>query len=174
MRATAKPRPALQKFVSETQPNVLVMTSEARAPVNTTTMGKRIHRAREAPGALCAFCSIGAKVVQDFSYVGVGGDFTRRCMVDPSLSSLFPTQRLYDTPKTPLDRLLAAHVLSQEQEAELLAHRDSLNAAAIGRQIAELQVMLLTLAKDKTEQLYLASFPSALPDIRKGIRVKAS
>ena len=34
--------------------------------------------------------------------------------------------------------------------------------------------MLLTLAKDKTEQLYLASFPSALPDIRKGIRVKAS
>ena len=34
--------------------------------------------------------------------------------------------------------------------------------------------MLLKLAKDKTEQLYLASFPSALPDIRKGIRVKAS
>jgi hypothetical protein len=34
--------------------------------------------------------------------------------------------------------------------------------------------MLLTLAKDKTEQLYLASFPRALPGIRKGIRVKAS
>ena len=34
--------------------------------------------------------------------------------------------------------------------------------------------MLLALAKDKTEHLYLASFPSALPDIRKGIRVKAS
>ena len=30
------------------------------------------------------------------------------------------------------------------------------------------------LAKDKTEQLYLGSFPGALPDIRKGIRVKAS
>ena len=28
--------------------------------------------------------------------------------------------------------------------------------------------------KDKAEQLYFASFPSALPDIRKGIRVKAS
>ncbi len=83
-------------------------------------------------------------------------------------------KRLYDTPKTPLDRLLAAHVLSPEQEAELLAYRDSLNPAAIGRQIAELQVMLLKLAKDKTEQLYLASFPSALPDTRKGIRVKAS
>ncbi len=83
-------------------------------------------------------------------------------------------KRLYNTPKTPLDRLLAAHVLAPEQEAELLAYSDSLNPAAIGRQIAELQVMLLKLAKDKTEQLYLASFPSALPDIRKGIRVKAS
>ena len=83
-------------------------------------------------------------------------------------------KRLYDTPKTPLDRLLAAHVRAPEQEAELLAYRDSLNPAAISRQIAELQGMLLTLAKDKTEQLYLASFPSALPDIRKGIRVKAS
>ena len=53
--------------------------------------------------------------------------------------------------------------------AFLLAYRDWLNPAGIGRQIAELQVMLLTLAKDKTEQLYLASFPSALPNIRKGI-----
>ena len=83
-------------------------------------------------------------------------------------------KRLYDTPKTPLDRLLAAQVLAPEQAAELLAYRDSLNPAAIGRQIADLQVMLLKLAKDKTDQLYLASFPSALPDIRKGIRVKAS
>ena len=31
--------------------------------------------------------------------------------------------------------------------------------------------MLLKLAKDKTEQLYLATFPSALPDVRKGIRI---
>jgi hypothetical protein len=83
-------------------------------------------------------------------------------------------KRLYDKPATPMDRLLAAKVLAPAQEAELLAYRDSLNPAAIGRQIAELQVMLLKLAKDKTEQLYLASFPSALPDIRKGIRVKAS
>ena len=83
-------------------------------------------------------------------------------------------KRLYDTPNTPLDRLLAAQVLAPEQAAELLAYRDWLNPAAIGRQIAELQVMLIKLAKDKTEQLYLASFPSALPDIRKGIRIKAS
>ncbi len=83
-------------------------------------------------------------------------------------------KRLYDTPKTPPGRLIAAHVLAPEHEAELLAYRGSLNPAAIGRQDSELQVMLLKLAKDKAEQFYLASFPSALPDIRKGIRVKAS
>lgn len=37
------------------------------------------------------------------------------------------------------------------------------------------QAVLLKLAKDKTEQLYLASIPSALPDAYKGIGViKAS
>ena len=83
-------------------------------------------------------------------------------------------KRLYDTPATPLDRLLAAQVLSPAQEVDLVAYRDGLNPAAIARQIADLQTVLLTLAKDKTEQLYLASFPTALPDIRKGIRIKAS
>ena len=82
--------------------------------------------------------------------------------------------RLYDKPRTPLDRLLAAKVLSPAQEAELLAHRASLNPAAIARQIADIQTVLVKLAKDKTEQLYLAGFPSALPDVRKGIRIKAS
>jgi transposase InsO family protein len=83
-------------------------------------------------------------------------------------------RRLYDTPATPLDRLLAAGVLSPAQTAELLTYRDSLNPAVIARRIADLQAILLKLAKDKTEQLYLASIPSALPDIRKGIRIKAS
>jgi hypothetical protein len=82
--------------------------------------------------------------------------------------------RLYDKPMTPLDRLLAADVLAPAQQAELAAYRDSLNPAAIVRDIADLQTALLTLAKHKTEQLYLASFPSALPDIRKGIQIKAS
>ncbi|MHB8796024.1 MAG: integrase, partial [Candidatus Nanopelagicales bacterium] len=82
--------------------------------------------------------------------------------------------RTYDTPATPLDRLLAAKILAPAQVADLVAYRDSLNPAAIGRQIADLQAVLLKLAKDKTEQLYLASFPTALPDIRKGIRIKAS
>jgi len=51
--------------------------------------------------------------------------------------------------------------------------RGKLNPAKIGRQIADLQNRLLTLAKEKTEQLYLSTIPSALPDIRKGIRTKA-
>jgi hypothetical protein len=54
------------------------------------------------------------------------------------------------------------------------AYRNNLNPAAIARQIADLQNRLLILAKEKTEQLYLASIPAALPDIRKGIRIKAS
>jgi len=79
--------------------------------------------------------------------------------------------RIYDKPATPLDRLLAAEVLAPSQAAALLAYRDSLNPAAIGREIADLQHVLIKLAKDKTEQLYLATFPSALPDVHKGIRI---
>jgi len=83
-------------------------------------------------------------------------------------------KRLYDKPSTPLQRLLAAGVLAPAQEADLLAYRDSLNPAAIARQIGDLQTVLLKLAKDKTDQLYLAAIPTALPDIRNGIRIKAS
>src|SRR5437870_10624717 len=82
--------------------------------------------------------------------------------------------RLYDKPTTPLDRLLAAKVLAPAQKAELIAYRETLTPAAIAREIADLQAVLLKLAKDKTEQLYLASFPTALPDVRNGIRIKAS
>jgi hypothetical protein len=59
-------------------------------------------------------------------------------------------RRLYDAPQTPLQRLLAAGVLSPAQQAELITHRDSLNPAEIGRQIASLQNRLLLLAKEKT------------------------
>lgn len=110
------------------------------------------------------------------------------CLVNDRLNYLTPTKkpvgfgtdrngrrtRLYDKPATPLDRLLAAKVLSPAQEAELVAYRDALNPAELARQIADLQAVLLKLAKDKTEQLYLASIPSALPDLSKGIRIKAS
>lgn len=82
--------------------------------------------------------------------------------------------RLYDKPATPFDRLLAANVLSPAQTAQLTAYRDQLNPAAIGRQIGDLQAVLLKLAAEKTEQLYLATVPTALPDLRDGIRIKAS
>ena len=65
-------------------------------------------------------------------------------------------------------------MLAPAQQAELVAYHDSLNPAAIGRQIADLRAVLLKLAKDKTEQLYLASIPTALPDVCKGIPIKAS
>ena len=81
-------------------------------------------------------------------------------------------RRLYDAPATPLDRLLASQVLSTTQQADLIAYRDSLNPAAIGRQIGDLQNRLLILAKDKTEQIYLSSLPSALPDVHHGVRIK--
>lgn len=59
------------------------------------------------------------------------------------------------------------------QQADLITYRDSLNPAQIGRKIADLQNRLLILAKEKTEQLYLANIPTALPDIHKGILIKA-
>jgi hypothetical protein len=66
-----------------------------------------------------------------------------------------------------------SRALSPAQQADLIAYRDSLNPAKIGRQIADLQNRLLPLAKEKPEQLYLASLPTALPDVRKGVRTKA-
>ena len=79
--------------------------------------------------------------------------------------------RLHDTPAAPLDRLLAAGVLCAARQTELIAHRDSLDPAKIARGIAGLQTRLLVLAKEKTGQLYLASIPSALPDVGAGVRV---
>ena len=83
-------------------------------------------------------------------------------------------KRLYDAPAIPFDRLLAAGVLSRTQQATMTAYRDSLDPDAIAHQIADLQTVLMKLAAEKTDQLYLAAIPSALPDLRKGVRVKAS
>ncbi|MDO5495651.1 MAG: integrase, partial [bacterium] len=83
-------------------------------------------------------------------------------------------KRLYDAPATPFDRVLRAQILSPAQTAEMTAYRDSLDPDAIARHIADLQTVLMKLAAEKTDQLYLSTIPSALPDIRKGIRVKAS
>lgn len=81
-------------------------------------------------------------------------------------------RRVYDAPRTPFDRLLDADVLSPKQVKDMTAYRDGLNPAKIAAEIARVQDRLLVLSSKKTEQMYLASFPSALPDVRKGVRVK--
>lgn len=62
--------------------------------------------------------------------------------------------RRYDAPSTPLDRLLAAEVLSRAQAAELLAQRDRLNPAELTRDILRAQNLLIDAAKTKTDALY--------------------
>ena len=64
-------------------------------------------------------------------------------------------------------------MLSRAQEIALTAYRDRLNPAQVSRRSHELQHRLTLLAKDQTEQIYLSSFPTALPEVRKGTRVKA-
>lgn len=81
-------------------------------------------------------------------------------------------KRVYDAPRTPFDRLLDAGVLSPKQVQEMTAYRDSLNPAKIAAEIARVQDRLLVLSREKTEQLYLAAFPPALPEVRTGVRVK--
>lgn len=81
-------------------------------------------------------------------------------------------KRLYDAPRTPLDRLLDTDALTKTQKTDLIAYRNQLNPAAITRRIIELQDVLIRLAKDKTDQLYLAQIPSILPDVHKGVRLR--
>lgn len=65
--------------------------------------------------------------------------------------------RLYDTPRTPLDRLLDAGVLSPAQEAGLRDRRDALNPANLARRIQSLQDRLTGLARDTTLALQAAT-----------------
>ncbi len=81
-------------------------------------------------------------------------------------------RRIYDTPATPLDRLLAAGVLSPAQEQELLDRRAELNPVDLARRIHDEQQLLIKLAKDKTDQLREATAKAAkkLPDTSRGVR----
>lgn len=80
-------------------------------------------------------------------------------------------KRLYDKPKTPIDRLLDAGVLSPAQEAELRARRDALNPAEIARRIQSLQDHLTGLARDTTLALQAVS-ATPLPDTSRGVRLR--
>ena len=81
-------------------------------------------------------------------------------------------KRLYDAPRTPLDRLLDTSALTKTQKTDLVSYRNQLNPASITHRIIDLQDILIHLAKDKTDQLYLAQIPSILPDVHKGVRVR--
>ena len=72
-------------------------------------------------------------------------------------------KRVYDKPATPFDRLLAARVLSPTQQAELTAHRDSLDILDIARRIDQIQARLVRSAAAKTRRLQDAARPR-LPD----------
>lgn len=61
--------------------------------------------------------------------------------------------------RTPLDRLLDTDALTKAQKTDPTAYRNQLNPAAITRRINELQDVLIRLAKDKTDQSYLAQLP---------------
>jgi hypothetical protein len=78
-------------------------------------------------------------------------------------------KRIYDTPATPFDRLLAAGILSPAQQAELTAYRDQLNPADLARRIGDLQSVLIQLAKDKTDRLRDA-IARKQPDTTTGVK----
>lgn len=80
-------------------------------------------------------------------------------------------KRIYDQPRTPIDRLLAAGVLSSAQEAELRAYRDGLNPAEIARRIHTIQDRLTGLARAKTLELQ-ASLDQPLPDTTHGVKLR--
>lgn len=62
-------------------------------------------------------------------------------------------KRVYDTPATPLDRLLASGILSRTQIKELQQLRDSTNPAELTRDILRYQAILTDLARTPTEVL---------------------
>lgn len=81
-------------------------------------------------------------------------------------------KRVYDTPATPYQRLLAAGVLNPAQQAELAARKAALKPTAIAAQINAIQQELTRAAGLKTRHLEEQARPQ-LPNTA-GIRVRAS
>ncbi len=77
--------------------------------------------------------------------------------------------RVYDTPRTPLDRLIASGILTSAQEAELIAYRASLNPAAIARDIDRIQQQLTLHAAEITRTLEATELAKQ-PNSHTGIR----
>ena len=80
-------------------------------------------------------------------------------------------RRIYDTPATPLDRLLATDVLSRAQSSELQARRDALNPADLSRRIQSIQGRLTGHARRRTLDLEAAAI-TPLPGITRGVRLR--
>lgn len=81
-------------------------------------------------------------------------------------------KRVYDEPTSPYRRLLAAGILSAQQEAELAAYKTSLDPLHLAREIDRLQQRLVTLAAEKTRALQKqVNAEAALPDIT-GIKTR--
>lgn len=78
-------------------------------------------------------------------------------------------RRVFDTPQTPLDRLLASGILTSRQHQHLLDRRAALNPAALARDIDRLQQKLTSLAKTPTLQLE-ARQHKPLPNIDTGVK----
>lgn len=62
-------------------------------------------------------------------------------------------KRLYDKPATPWQRVLASGLLTSEQSAVVAARVAGINPADLTRQINQIQLRLIELAKGKTEAL---------------------
>lgn len=71
-----------------------------------------------------------------------------------STDTLGRRKRLYDKPRSPYQRLLAAGVLSPAQEAELATYKATLKPVAIQRRISDIQQELTRLAAGKTRRLH--------------------
>lgn len=80
-------------------------------------------------------------------------------------------KRVYDTPQSPLERLLIAGILSPAQEADLRARRDAINPAELARNIQRIQDQLTGLARRPTLDLEAAT-AKPLPDTNNSIRVR--
>lgn len=81
-------------------------------------------------------------------------------------------KRLYDTPATPYQRLLASGTLNPAQQTELAAYKTSLKPAAMAHQITHIQTELTRLASLKTQRLEHEARPT-IPNLT-GIRRRVS
>ena len=79
-------------------------------------------------------------------------------------------KRQYDKPRTPLDRLIASGVLSEQQQADLLARKAALDPVDIARRIDAIQQQLVKLAAKKTHDLQ-TNLTRPIPDPTTGIRI---